>query len=564
MDLNELLAQFGTGSRETVYLSVSPGVGLELIDVDVQSRTVKNYGFRPLEYNESLRQIDSMDAFKAALSELFEELNVNPKCNVVLNLPLVIFGSKELPLLLADDAITEALTSEVEQSYVFRRYEPMLSWSDSSITQSGDVRKLFYTAVQKNIVDDITAVLEEFGAKLVSVQISLTSLLKALTFSGLTVEQMKDNVTWNLMIIRPNGYSICSMVGKNIVEYYEEPLAINSFEGDEIYSAISSSAQITLMSYPANYLYIVSETDLVSAELLAGRIPVAGKIGYFENNDFKKQNAVPVSLEVLEEASHKISLEAIGLASNVKLPSQFEFLEGTDGLAEDPNEPVHVVLGSTEFNISPNGAKNVALLFSAVILIPALILALLIPLTVKEKQKQLDEISSKLTTVESEVKKLQNDQNSGSFDANNEIKRILTDNRIKLLSYSALGESVPKKLWLTYFCAKDDGKIDVKGQSANVEDIYAFFRNMKDSLINTQLRIHKLEMVSKNVDDAVSDIDDSGAYSFEITNMQDADINPVKDSEKSENSGESTNNDKPAQNNAEQNNSPANLPVADE
>ena len=46
--------------------------------------------------------------------------------------------------------------------------------------------------------------------------------------------------------------------------------------------------------------------------------------------------------------------------------------------------------------------------------------------------------------------------------------------------------------------------------------------------------------------------------------MQDADINPVKDSEKSENSGESTNNDKPTQNNAEQNNSPANLPVADE
>ena len=51
MDLNSILSQLGVGRKEAVYLSVTPGVGLELIQLDVQGRTVKNYSYRPLEYN---------------------------------------------------------------------------------------------------------------------------------------------------------------------------------------------------------------------------------------------------------------------------------------------------------------------------------------------------------------------------------------------------------------------------------------------------------------------------------------------------------------------------------
>ena len=261
MDLNSILSQLGVGSKDTVYLSVTPGVGLELIQLDVANKTVKNYAFRPLEYNESLRELSDIEAFKNAVTELFSELKINIKSNVVLNLPMVLFGSKELPLLLADDAVSEALTSEVEQSYIFKRYEPVISWADANNSQSGDMRKLFYSAIQKNVVDDLKSALTELGANLVGIEMSLTSILKALAFSGLAQEQMKDNVSWNLMLIKQSGYSICSMIGKSIVDYYEEPLAIKSFEGEEIYNAINASAQITLMSYPANYLYIVSETE---------------------------------------------------------------------------------------------------------------------------------------------------------------------------------------------------------------------------------------------------------------------------------------------------------------
>lgn len=532
MDLNSILSQLGVGSKDTVYLSVTPGVGLELIQLDTSSRTVKNYAYRPLEYNESLRELADIEAFKNAVTELFAELKINIKSNVVLNLPMVLFGSKELPLLLADDAVTEALTSEVEQSYIFKRYEPVISWIDANNSQSGDMRKLFYSAVQKNTIDDIKNALTELGANLSGVEMSLTSILKALAFSGLAEEQMKENISWNLMLITQSGYSICSMIGKNIVDYYEEPLAIKSFEGDEIYNAINASAQITLMSYPANYLYVISETDMVSAELLSKRLQTDGIVNFWENNSFKKQDALPVSLEVLEETAHKISLEAIGIAvgSNVSMPVKFNFLSGsaTEGVSDDPNEPVHVVLGTTEFDISPNAARNVAAAAAVVLLIPAVIAFMVVPMVAKQKQTLLDDVNAKLQQTDAEIKRLQEEQNKqNDFDVNAEIKKVLGNNRSKLMAYTALGESVPKKLWVTYFVAKDDGKFDIKGDSSNVEDIYLFFRNMKDSLISTKLRLHKLEMKTESVDEAVTiDPNQPTDYEFEITNMTDAELNP--------------------------------------
>lgn len=532
MDLNSILAQLGVGSKDTVYLSVTPGIGLELIQLDIQARSVKNYAYRPLEYNEALRELSDIEGFKNAVKELFEELKVPLKSNVVLNLPMVLFGSKELPLLLADDAVTEALTSEVEQSYIFKRYEPIVSWADANNSQSGDLRKLFYSAIQKNVLEDIKAALNELGITLAGIETSLISILKALAFTGLATEQMKDNVSWNLMLISQNGYSICSMIGKNIVDYYEEPLAIKSFEGDEIYNAINASAQITLMSYPANYLYVISETDMVSAELLSKRLQTDGIVNFWENNTFKKQDALPVSLEVLEDTAHKISLEAIGVAvgSNVSLPVKFNFLSSSssEGLIDDPNEPIHVVLGSYEFDISPNAARNLAVAVAAVILIPAIIAFIVVPMVVNQKQALLDDVNSRLQQTDAEIKRLQEEQNKqNDFDVNAEIKKVMSDNRAKLMAYTALGEAVPKNLWITYFVAKDDGKFDIKGDSSNVEDIYLFFRNMKDSLISTKLRLHKLEMKTDSVDEAVTiDPNKPTDYEFEVTNMTAAELNP--------------------------------------
>jgi hypothetical protein len=538
MGLDAILAKLGVGSRETVYLSVTPGVGLELVQLDAQTKTVKNYNFKPLQYNESLKEIVDISEFKDSLVSLFEESGVNIKCGIVLNMPTVHFGSKELPLILGDEAVNEALISEVEQAYIFKKHEPLVRWVDSPIQTSGDMRKLFYAAIQKSEVEKIEAVLTEVGATLMGIEISLISVIRALAFSGVAEEQMKENVGWNLMVVNQNGYYLCPMINQAMVDYYEEPMPIKSFEGEEVYNALSSSAQITLMNYPAGYLYIISETDLVSAELLSKKLPFEGTKIPIENNIHKKLEIVQANLDILPDKAAKISLEAVGVGAAYiqSLPMKFSFALGASGEYgnEDDNAPVSIKIGERTFEISPNAAQKVAVLAGGALVVIAVIIAALFPLSLKHEQDRLVEVTQRADEVLAQYKQYEGDEGSGNFDADREMKKAMGDNRTKLMAYSALGEVVPKSLWVTYFVAKDDGKIDIKGQTSSAEDVYTFYKNMKDSLINAKLRLHKLELLSADSGDAVIALtsDAPVIYTFEITNMTDAELKPPEPGKK--------------------------------
>lgn len=526
MNISNFLSRLGADSKDTVYMSVTPGLGLEMIVFDTNLKQVKNYTYRPLEYNESLREISDYEAFKQATLEMLDELNLSHKSNIALNLPMVHFGSKDIQLMVDDEGVSTIVTSEVEQSYIFKRYEPLISWMESDTSTANDSRKVFYTAIQQNTIDNISAALSDIGANLISVDVSLSSILRAISYANLAPEQMKDGVSWNLMIINQNGYSICSMTGKKVIDFSEEALAVKSFEGDEIYKAINASAQLTLMSYPANYLYIISETDDVSAEILANKLQVDGNITALENNRFRKQEVLPVSLDVLQDNVLKISLEAIGIALSKATSSPLKFnLLGNKFDTSSDDGPARIRLGDKEYEITPQTAMHIALLVDIPLVVLSLILLITIPAYGKKLDTKLEGINSELQTVQNQISELKKENGNGQFNLKDEIKKVIDTNRTKLMSYAAIGESVPRNLWVTYYTTKDDGKIDIKGEATNVKDVYTFFRGMKDSLLNVQLRLHKLEMDSGTLDDIVNP-NKPEAYKFEITNMTDAELAP--------------------------------------
>lgn len=527
--INDLLSQLGAGSKEIVYLSVTPGVGLELIQVDPVIKAVKTYGHKPLEYSDSMREIANYEEFRTALEELFRELNINPKCNIVLNMPMVHFGKVDLPLLLNDDGVTEAVISEVEQSYIFKRCEPVISWFEGSSNTSSDTRTIFYSAMQKPAVDKIKEILSEMGATLSGVEISLVSSLRALLFSGLTETQMEEGTPWNLMIVNSTGYSLVSLSGKNIVDYYEEPLALKTYELDEIYEVINTSAQIALMNFPTNYLYVVSETDLVSAEHLVSKMQFEGTVDFLENNSFRKREILSVSLNILPDQVMKISLEAVGIAVSkvCSYPVKLDFSGNKAAESSSAGEEsISFNFNNKEIVLTESVLKNISYVIAGVLIVPSLFAMLTLPVIQKKNQTKLNEINSQIKKVDDEIKQMTElASESGNFVVKTEIEKVLKNNRAKLMAYSALGESVPQDLWITYFNAKDQGKFDIKGISEDVEDIYIFFKNMKDSLIDNQLRLHKLEMLSDSIDDAVIP-DGPVMYNFEITNMSEGDLNP--------------------------------------
>ena len=192
-----LLGNFSSGSKSRVYLSMTPGVGLEMIQLDLGSSSVSNYALRELAYNEMQKDIVDYDNFKNAVSDMYAELNIDPRTEVVINMPLVLFGQMQLGLLLPNDAITGAIQSEIEQTYIFRRVEPIVSWLDAPSTGSSagkETRTVMYAAIQESVVEKLRTALAEIGSVLVGVENSLSSTFRALDYMGLTQEQMQPNM----------------------------------------------------------------------------------------------------------------------------------------------------------------------------------------------------------------------------------------------------------------------------------------------------------------------------------------------------------------------------------
>lgn len=530
--LEDFLSKLGASTRITIGVSVSPSVGLEMIEVDRLTGTVSKYSNRPLEYNHSTREIADYEQFRSALEELFQELNVTTKSNIILSLPSVHFGIITLPILLMDDSITNAIISEAEQSYIFKRQEPAISWADIYSTVESENRTLAYSAIQQEALDKITEICDDLGCKIVGVENSYASLLKALHYTEAAKEQMQEKNTWNLMIIGQNSYSIISMFEKRIMEYYEEPLALKSFVDDEIYNAITISAQLTLSNLPANHLFIVSETDMVSAEVLAMKIQVESAVKFLECNKFTQNELLPANLNILPKKALQITPEAIGVAVTQfsDYPLKLNAIQGAEGAIEGVSEIKEIPkinIGNLEIELTPNFIKMVSIIIGAIVLIPMIIITLVLAKgIIPQEQAKLDALNSKIQEINAEITKYTQDDKSNAFDLKTTTDNIMANNKIKLSYYSALGMSIPNKLWVTYYTLNGAGKVDIKGKASDVKSVYTFYKGIKQLINNSDIRLYKLEIDSSSLDDIVSGVSEVKTYLFEITNMTDAELDP--------------------------------------
>lgn len=531
--LEDFLSKLGASTKITVGVSISPSLGVEMIEIDRTTGTVTKYSHRPLEYNHSTREIADYAHLQIALEELFDELRIPKKSNIILSVPNVHFGMISLPLLLTDEAITNAVISEVEQSYIFKRQEPVVSWTEVYSNIETENRTLAYTALQKSVLDGITEICDEIGCTISAVENSYTSLLRALHYTGLAKEEMKENVTWNLMIIGQNSYSILSMLDKKIIEYYEEPLALKSFVDDEIYNAITTSAKLTLIGLPANYLFIVSETDLVSAEVLSMKISVDSTIHFLECNKYTQNEMLPINLNILPKKALQITPEAIGAITYPfdTFPLKLNLVadkEVSSGILSDDFAYPKINLGGLEIELDPAFIKKIALIVGGIIILPVLGASLLLgQVFIPKEQAKLNELNSKIDASNDSIKQYSQENKNNTFNLNTSIDTIIKNTENKLAYYSALGLSIPKNLWITYYVSNETGKIDIKGKSKDVESIYTFYKNLKQMVNNSDIRLYKLEIASESIDDVVQNISSGPkSYDFEITNMSDAELNP--------------------------------------
>ena len=524
----------GMGGEINVFVTVSPAGGMEMVTLDAHGK-ISTYAQIPLEYNETQREIVSYEAFKDGLDQLFESRNINPKkAKIHLSLPSVWMGLKEgIKLLVDDNGITNIVTGELEETYIFKRKDPHPAWFEAISSSNSDTRSVFYTAIQEDVLERLNEIVSDLGATLVSVGNEIIADLKGLYTIGIATEQMNDeNSLWSMMIITNSGYQLFGLKGRQMVEFYEEPLPIKSYDDEEIYTAIANAAQISFMNSVSNSLVIISETNLVSAEILSGQIEFNGEKAFVEDNKYRKAPLTEMSLNIIPEDQIKVSLHTLGnITSNNLLPFEVDFLAATRKNAVDST--IEIPLGDGKyFRLTP----PIATIISLAILIPVLVIfgtGILITNSMKTKaENKNSELETKITEIDNQLKNYNANKDNSQFDPIQEIERVLKNNRTKIMAYAALGESIPKNLYLTYFMTGNDGYIDVKGCADSVEDVYIFFQNLKDSLVGSNLRLSKLDLKANSLDNVVnstmSTIDDA-PYIFEITNMSNEQLQSFMD-----------------------------------
>ena len=514
--LNDLLAKFSLSNKANVGVSISQNVGLEMIVVDPGSHKVMKYGNRPLEYNPQTREIEDIDSFRIVLNELFQELKILPsKANVVVNLPNVFFGHTFLPTVLDDEGVTTALTSDVEQNYIFKKNPPVVSWVEVNANNKSDNRYILYSAIQESMVNNIKQVFEELGATLIAIENTNSSLIKALEFTEITKGLVAGDPNWNILLISQNSYSVFSMLEHNVIEYFEDPMAIKSFAGDEVYVAISQAASAVLAKYPTEKLLIISETNLVSAEALALHMNgQRANIVFLECNKFAKQPIMDVDLNILPAYQNTITPEAIGAAIYTArhFGLQLNFLSTE---AKSAPDAVKFELMGKEIEMTGDQILIYSVIIGAIIAGICFAGQKAINSISGSFASQKGQIESEMGELNKQLESLQKDKNKiDIFAAAKQIEKTVKN---KVLYFSAVGAEIPAKVWLNSFYSDAGDGYKIDGETVSVNDLYLFYRSIKSLVPESDLILSSLK-----VDDmgGAIDIENStnAKYTFSLTN----------------------------------------------
>ena len=148
------------------------------------------------------------------------------------------------------------------------------------------------------------------------------------------------------------------------------------------------------------------------------------------------------------------------------------------------------------------------------------------------KQSELDSINLDIETAKKELAQYEGIDKKNQFDEKLEINTVQDINRVKYIYYSAIGANMPKDTWLIYLKIYDNKKIDIIGRSTSVENVYKFYKGIKMSVINSDLRLSRLEMSADTIGNlAIEDYNTIKPkfYEFEITNFTDSELKAQED-----------------------------------
>ncbi len=509
--LQSIVKKIFSSNKDLLGVSLTPEAGLEVIKFNLHSNVVESYTSRHLHFNPIKKMVEDFEELSKALETVLDELNVEEGTPVVVNLPSFCFNFMDVETIYADtpESRHNAILSEVEQLYMFKQNIPIVSEIDVP-SNNTNKPKIAYVAVQKDLISDLNDVFNGLGLSVVAYENSYSSLLKTVQYFGFAREEMTSNANWGLISVNQNSYTIFSLIGDNLYDTFEEPLAIKTFEKDEVNYAVASVINSNLQYYNFSSLLIINNSPDINALDLANQLEFSNKIQYVENNGLRIEKLVSVSNNVSPNLVSQISCYVLGAAIYNALPNYIlKFNLNDEAEMEEIDEAAFKILGvPVELN-DTNWIKMIVIVLMFTFVVFGFV-NMLVYFWQSKLNIQLDKTSRSISDIQNEMK-LYEIKEVHEFNYSDEILRTMQTNKYSAEVFDTLAANIPKNTWLTYFYTNHTKATIIRGRAYSSSDIYQFFKNIKLGLPDNDFSLSKIS-VAENVK-ASKEI-----YEFEITN----------------------------------------------
>ena len=527
-----------------VGVSVSPELGLEVAQIDFATKTVLKYGAKQLGYDNLRKEIADLDLFKETLSDLLTEMEIPKGSEIVLNLPTILFKVEDFSAAMEANLVEMQIEETLSSYPIFQNNEAVNSAVRLPISTIQN-NKVAYTAAQKVPLIEIAMQIKSLGYTVVGIDTSVNSVLNALIYNE-RVDVAAD-ANWVLLIVDNNSCRIIPMLGKSYADSFEEKIAIGEVLGDaENYSTVVSAVSPILKNVPSKRLYVLSRTNAINAEVLAGKLTYNGQIIHHNDNIFSEAPYLETAPQITEQAAKMISLDVIGAAINRDFGeysvAPINMFNASLGEVYENEQPLKLNIGPG-FLLTLENMIVASVAFALIVLL--IIAAVVIPLKAK-----ISSNNNEISNIESQIAEIQKflDENKNvsadMFDEGDEVRLGLQHNKNVYTYYTIVGTEIPKKLWLTHLQLGNN--ITIEGQADNLESVYSFFRNIKDYNPTSEIKLQKLGLASKSklvelADEESFDTDsiitsmNADFYEFRISDAPEVAVNKKPDNAENSN-----------------------------
>lgn len=487
MKLLDLLISKFKKNNAYVGVFISPKSYIEVVQFDVETNAIVKHGRADLAYDTITRQINDISELESNIASLFDDLDIPLSIPTVLTLQTVYLGNSSLPLELDDMEIKSVLADQLENNFLFRNQEPEISYERIAVVQETNSVHLAYTAIQKQQIVEIEKSLKRQGMNIVAIDTSYASLLRGLSIAGVCNDDINTGASWSVLLVNNNSIVVLSLIGNRFVDFYDTPIAIKSFQANEVCSVVASYSNEIIVSQNPDHLIIVSKSDDVSAVELTTSFDLNCKITPIEENCYNRESL----FNNISEEQRFVDMESIGASfwNKSDIPINFNFLRKSSSSGVSGNE---IKIGDFSFNLTPKLFQN--------ILIGAIVVSLLLVVGTylvcsaigSGMEKKLSDLTIRKSQLETEIAAADTGNQLNTDDI---INKVFEKNGKVLQSFNALGSVIPERLWIEYFELKDDFSTSIRGKSYSVDDIVAYYQNLIRSAYFQNFKISSIKVI---------------------------------------------------------------------